>query len=49
MNAIKVFLKVNLSINQSIEKYDVDSNEFDRDVVLCFLTIVFVAKSIDLK
>ena len=49
MNAIKVFLKINLSINQSIKKYNVNSSEFDRDIILRSSIIAFITKSINLK
>ena len=49
MNVIKTFLKIDLSINQSIEKYNVDSNKFDRKITLRSSIIVFVIKSIDLR
>ena len=34
INIIKNFLKINLSINQSIEKYNVNLNEFNREIIL---------------
>ena len=49
MKIIKTFLKVDLSINQSIEKYDVSLNKFNRDKVLRFSIIAFLIKSINLR
>ena len=49
MNITKAFLKTDLSINQSIEKYDVDLNEFNHEITLRSSTIVFITKSINLK
>ena len=49
MNITRAFLKADLSINQSIEKYDVDSSELNHEITLRSSTIVFITKSINLR
>ena len=50
INVARVFLKVDLSISQSIEKYEIGSRKFDHNVILRSTSAVaFVTRSIGLK